>query len=118
MKSRIVKSKPIRLKINKEEFDVKNWADVDYKFVNWLIKRGLLDKADLPIHASNKKYFINFTDKHSSPDLDGSWKKVSDGFWIDVKYNVPSHIRNIYQTLEQLHLMDRVKVSLVINSIK
>lgn len=89
MKSKIVKSKPIRLKINEEEFDVKNWADVDLKFVIWLINHGLLNKANLPIHASKKKYFINFTDEHSSPELDGSWKKVSDEFWVDVKYNVP-----------------------------
>ncbi len=116
MKSKIVKSKPIRLKINEEESEVKNWADVDVKFVTWLIKHGILNRSNLPIYSSNKKYYINFTDQHSSSGLDGSWKKVEDEFWVDVKYNVPSHIRNIDQALEQLGAKDRVKVSLIINN--
>lgn len=115
MKSRIVKSKPIRLKINEEEFEVRNWADVDVKFVSWLKNHGILTRSNLPIFSSRNKYYINFTDQHSSPELDGSWKKVGDEFWVDVKYNVPCHIKNIYQALEQLRAKDRVKVSLMIN---
>lgn len=116
MKSRIVKSKPIRLKINEEEFEVKNWADVDVKFVTWLINHGILSRSNLPIYSSKKKYYINFTDQHSSSELDGSWKKVNEEFWVDVKYNVPGHIRNIDQALEQLRAKDRVKVSLIISN--
>ena len=118
MKSKIINSKPIRLKINEEEFEVGNWVDVDLKFVTWLINHGILSRSNLPIYASKKKYFINFTDEHSSPELDGGWKKVKDEFWVDVKYNVPSHIRNIHQALEQLHAKDRVKVSLMITNIQ
>jgi len=118
MKSKIVNTKPIRLKINEEEFEVKNWADVDLKFVTWLITHGILSRSSLPIYASKKKYYINSTDQHSSPELDGSWKKVNDEFWVDVKYNVPCHIRNIDQALAQLRAKDKVKVSLIISNIQ
>lgn len=118
MKSRIVKSKPIRLKINEEEFEVKSWADVDIKFVTWLINHDILSRSNLPIYSSKKKYYINFTDQHSSSELDGSWKKVNGEFWVDVKYSVPYHIRNIDHALEQLHAKDRVKVSLMISNMQ
>jgi very-short-patch-repair endonuclease len=117
MKSRLVKAKPVRLRINEEEYEVKNWANVDEVFVTWLIDHGILQKTQLPIYSSKKKYFINATDQHSLPDLDGSWKRVREHFWIDVKYNVPCHIKNINQALEQLNPKERVKVSLLVDTV-
>jgi hypothetical protein len=76
-----------------------------------------LQKTQLPIYSSKKKYFINATDQHSLPDLDASWKRVKEHFWIDVKYNVPCHIKNINQALEQLNAKERVKVSLLIDTL-
>jgi len=110
----LVKAKPRVLKIQDDEFEVSNWSQVDEIFVGWLIKKGHLQSNNLPISASNKKYFINSKPEHSNPDLDGSWKKLNDHFYVDVKYNVPNHIRNMLNTLNQLGIMQKVKVYLSI----
>ena len=115
MKSRIVKAKPTRLRINQDEYEVKNWAQADEAFVNWLMDNGILKRSDLPIYSGKKKYYINNTDQHSTPELDGSWKQVNHGFWIDVKYNAQRHIENMFQALEQLNANSRVNVSMILN---
>lgn len=110
----LVKAKPRVLKIQDDEFEVSNWSQVDEIFVGWLIKKGHLKSNNLPIYSSNKKYFINIKPEHSKPELDGSWKKLNDHFYIDVKYNVPNHIRNMLNTLNQLGIIQKVKVHLSI----
>lgn len=115
MKSRIVNVKPIRIRINRDEYEVKNWAQADELFVNWLITNGILKRRDLPIFSGKKKYYINFTDQHSTPELDGCWKRINDEFWVDVKYNAPRHIGNMVQALKQLNANSRVDVSILLN---
>jgi len=110
----LVRKKPKRLKINEEEFEVGSWAEADLKFITYLVRKGILTERDLPIHASDKKYFVNSIAQHSSPDFNGKWEQVEDKFWVDVKYNAPSHIRNMLNTLEKLGVKDEVKVLLMI----
>ena len=110
----LVRKKPKRLKINEEEFEVSSWAEADLKFITYLVRKGILTERDLPIHASDKKYFVNSIAQHSSPDFNGKWEQVEDKFWVDVKYNAPSHIRNMLNTLEKLGVKDEVKVLLMI----
>ena len=110
----LVRKKPKRLKINEEEFEVSSWVEADLKFITYLVRKGILTERDLPIHASDKKYFVNSIAQHSSPDFNGKWEQVEDKFWVDVKYNAPSHIRNMLNTLEKLGVKDEVKVLLMI----
>lgn len=114
LRSRIVSVKPMRMRINQDEFEVKNWAQADEVFVTWLISNGILKRTDLPIYSGKNKYYINSTDQHSRPDLDGSWKQIDDNFWVDVKYNVPRHLTNMDQAIEQLNAKSMVKVSIMI----
>jgi hypothetical protein len=112
----LVKAKPKALKIQNDEFEVSNWSQVDEIFVGWLIKQGHLNLNSLPINSSSKKYFINSRPEHNNPELDGSWKKINDQFFIDVKYNVPNHIRNMLNTLNQLGIRQIVNVFLSIDN--
>ena len=115
MKSQIVNVKPIKIRINKDEYEVKNWAQADEVFVNWLMDNGILKRSDLPIYSGKKKYYINVTDQHSTPELNGSWKQVKNGVWVDVKYNAPYHIKNMLQALKQLNADSNVNVSIILN---
>lgn len=117
MASDLIGTKPVLLKINNDNFEVKSWSDVDKKFVAWLIDHEILKEHHLPIPASKskKKYFINSTNQHASP-ADAKWEKIRDGFWVDVKFNAECHIKHLYQTLEKVGALNKVKVSLIINS--
>jgi len=55
------------------EIRVTNWTDLCLEFVNWLIRKGYLEKDKLPIpnHANRGKYLINSEPRHKYPEKDG-----------------------------------------------
>lgn len=97
--------KPKKLKIQNEELEVKNWADLSVKFLSWLIKNNYLHFQDLPIINAGKrnKYFVNDKAEHVNSSMNGHWCEIN-GFFIDTKYNNKTHIRNILATLQQLNI--------------
>ena len=86
------KCRPIALIIGEQTFEVSDWTELSIKFVDWLIKKKLLNNNQLPIfnHAKIKKYFISYTDQHEDPTKNGLWKRVGD-FYVDTKYNADAH---------------------------
>lgn len=85
--------------------NVTSWADLDRKFVAWLIHAGHLTRSHLPIHnhARGGKYFIHSTREHGDRQLEGEWSEV-EGLFVDTKYNARAHVRNLLSAFEQLGL--------------
>ena len=83
--------------------EIDDWTDLDKQLVGWLAREGHLTKDKLPVHnhAHLGKYFINDKPQHSQAHFDGHWHRVGD-YYVDTKYNAPSHIKNLLSALEQL----------------
>ena len=96
-------TKPRTLSIKNESWAVKTWVQVDIYVVRWLIAQGYLSESDLPIfNAPNTKPLID-----DSPDGGaGEWKKVAEGFYVDVRYSASAHQRNIVACFQQLNVED------------
>lgn len=101
---------PVYFKVNNLKYQVKNWTELDTTFVRWLIENSYLANNKLPIRSASGKYkaFINRSPNHLKDGYDGLWKKVSDHFFVDTKYNAQGHVRNYQCTLEQLNISDMV----------
>jgi hypothetical protein len=104
-KMAIGKVKPIKIEINGREQDVKDWSDLSVSFVKDLIKKGYINRNNVPILNSAKrdKYFINIEKKHMNPAKDGDWHEI-DGYYIDTKNSASRHIKNMLHTLEYLNI--------------
>jgi len=103
-KDSISKIKPLSLQVNEQEIPTKNWSDLCIKLVQWLLDNEQLKLYHLPIYnvAGRDKYFINSKREHADPRKDGYWKQVGN-VYVDVKYNVPNHVKNIIYLLEHIH---------------
>jgi hypothetical protein len=103
-KDSISKIKPLSLQVNEQEIPTKNWSDLCIKLVQWLLANGQLKPNHLPIYnvAGRDKYFINSKREHADPQKDGNWKQVGN-VYVDVKYNVQNHVKNIIYLLEHIH---------------
>ncbi|MFC2076163.1 type I restriction endonuclease [candidate division KSB1 bacterium] len=97
--------KPTFVEIEGERISTRNWADLCVKFVIWLVDNKHITQNKLPIWncAHRDKYFINNTREHADPLKNGYWKEAK-GFYVDIKYPVKAHVKNIISTLEQLSL--------------
>ena len=86
----------------------RDWTDLCRVIVEWLVDSGHLKQSDLPIlnSAGRDKYFINRESEHKNPERDGTWLEVRNGYFVDTKYNAPSHVKNLGKTLGALGLSD------------
>jgi len=98
----LVNSKPASILINETEYEVNSWTEFDEVVIKWFIKKGILTRSNLPIHATSNKYFINSKASHKIESYDGQWNKIDEGIFFDSKFNAPSHIRNVLNLIEQL----------------
>lgn len=111
----LTKIKPSSIIIDGESIQVSTWSDACFKLVDWLVQKGKLTEKDLPVFAAagEVKYFINNKKVHSIDNLDGSWKKVRDNVYVDVKYNSKYHVLNISAALKTLGVSERlIKIEL------
>jgi len=99
-------TRPKKLYIEGEIFQVSNWTELQIAFVNWLISNNKLTRDRLPIFSYSsreEKFFINTEPKHRFSDKDAKWEQVGP-FFVDTKYNASAHFRNIVSTLTTLNL--------------
>jgi len=103
-KDSVSKIKPLSLQVNDQEIPTKDWSDLCIKLVQWLLENGQLKPHHLPIYnaAGRDKYFINSKPEHEDPHKDGGWKQVGS-VYVDVKHDVPHHVKNIIYLLEYIH---------------
>ena len=61
-------------------------------------------KNQLPIYTHDKKekYFINTEPKHSISHLNGGFKEIRSGIFVDTKYNADRNVLNLIHLLRHL----------------
>ena len=85
--------KPSRLQSPEgKEIDVSSWADLLLETSEWLIRKGLLTKDDCPVTTGRmaKRYLIHVTPVHPSERKFESSAQLSNGLYLERKYNVNS----------------------------
>jgi len=104
----LTNTKPSKLYIDNKEMHIKSWSDATISFIGHLILSGDLRKDNLPLYLSDRssKAFVNETGEKDK-DKDGIFKKVAEGFYVDVKYNAKYHILNMVRALERLNIASK-----------
>lgn len=113
----LVKTKPIQLIINNDCFEVNSWTDVSRQFIRYLVDKGDLRNMDLPLCPSDRspKAFVNsFGGQPKGVEADSNFIKVTDGFYVDSKYNAKYHLLNIWRTLKKLNIVNRYEILIAI----
>jgi len=100
-------SRPLKLTIQNNHFEVKYWSDVCVIFISWLVEHNYLSSQNLPILNAGRgdKYFVNMLPQHANESRDAIWKEAK-GFYVDTKYSTRMHIKNILATMEQLKIKE------------
>lgn len=112
----LVKTKPIQLIIDNDCFEVNSWTDVSCRFVNYLVDKGDLRNMDLPLCPSERsqKAFVNsFGGQPEGVEAESNFIKVTDGFYVDSKYNAKYHLLNIWRTLKKLNIENKYEIIIV-----
>lgn len=82
------------------------WSSLCHQIVKVLVQLELLTESKLPIynHMENGKYFINTKPRHEIAHLNGEFKQVAPGVFVDAKYLSDRNIKNLIYLFEQLDI--------------
>ncbi|MBA7486613.1 hypothetical protein ES707_22174 [subsurface metagenome] len=94
-------SKPRKMIIRSDTYEIRHSYDILVNTAEWLIKKVKLRKENCPIVSGHKRNLVNFQPKHRYGDSFRAQKKLSNGLYIETHYSTASCINNARKLLER-----------------
>ena len=71
-----------------KEVSISNWSNLLRQTAEWLIREGLLAKADCPVTVGRmaKRYLIHTTPEHPDGQKSGHFRPLSNGLYIECQW--------------------------------
>lgn len=95
-------TRPRRMKIDGEIFEVRHPYEFLVNAAEWLIKKGKLGQDNCPVPIGTKRYLVNIEPKHRYGDNFRAPRRLSNGLHIETHYSVAGCIRNAERLLNRL----------------
>lgn len=115
--SELTHSKPELLIINGESIKISSWKELILAFVRYLVSKKEITSDMLPLcpNPRSRKALINsIPAQPPGSGKSGLFEKLSDKFYVDIKYNAKYHLLNIWQTLDFLDLRPKYDVRIAL----
>ncbi len=106
-------SSPRSITINGYKQQINYWCEAAQILIRQLIANNDLTENDLPLVPTDRssKAFVNNTDNQIN-NRNGKFKKIAENFYVDTKYNRLCIVKNMYNTLNKLMVLDKYNVTI------